>query len=175
VSDRGEGATASLDPRVAAGVVDVFVYVVVLNLFVEYFPQVFSETFTLSLLTAILLKGVLEVVVAAKSHVKAQLRAASTPFGKLVAAFLLWLVLFGSKFVVLEVIDLVFEDSVRLGGFFSVTLLIILLMISRSAVRLLLHSVATPQPPSDRRGVLGLARPGRSRGQGARRTNAAAR
>jgi len=30
---------------------DVFVYVVVLNLFVEYLPQVLSETFTLSLLS----------------------------------------------------------------------------------------------------------------------------
>ena len=45
----------------AAAVVDVFVYVVVLNLFVEYFPKVISETFTLSLLTAVLLKAVLEV------------------------------------------------------------------------------------------------------------------
>ena len=51
-----------MDPRLAAAVVDVFVYVVVLNLFVEYLPQVLSETFTLSLLTAVLLKVVLEVV-----------------------------------------------------------------------------------------------------------------
>ena len=48
-----------------ADVIDVFVYVVVLNLFVEYLPQVLSETFTLSLLTAVLLKGVLEVVLVA--------------------------------------------------------------------------------------------------------------
>jgi hypothetical protein len=41
--------------------------VVVLNLFVEYLPKVISETFTLSLLTAVLLKGVLEIVVAAKN------------------------------------------------------------------------------------------------------------
>ena len=39
----------------AADVVDVFVYVVVLNLFIEYFPAVISESFTLSLLTAVLL------------------------------------------------------------------------------------------------------------------------
>ena len=52
----------------AADVVDVFVYVVVLNLFVEYLPAVISETFTLSLLTAVLLKAVLEVVVAVKKR-----------------------------------------------------------------------------------------------------------
>jgi len=127
-----------LEPRVAAAIVDVFVYVVVLNLFVEYLPKVISETFTLSLLTAILLKGVLEVVVAAKNRVKARFRQASTPVGKMVAALMLWVVLFGSKFLVLEAVDLVFRDSVSLGGFFSVTLLILALLLSRAAVRRLL-------------------------------------
>jgi len=37
---------------------------------VEHLPRVLSETFTLSLLTAVLLKGVLEVVLAAKNRVK---------------------------------------------------------------------------------------------------------
>ena len=37
----------------AADVVDVFVYVVVLNLAVQFMPQVISETFTLSLFTAV--------------------------------------------------------------------------------------------------------------------------
>src|SRR5215472_5001306 len=68
VPDQGDGAADRLQPRIAAAIVDVFVYVVVLNLFVEYLPQVISETFTLSLLTAVLLKGVLEIVVAAKNR-----------------------------------------------------------------------------------------------------------
>ena len=95
-----EDAATPLKPRVAAAVVDVLVYVVVLNLFVEYLPQVLTETFTLSLLTAVLLKGVLEVVVAAKNRVKARFRAASTLSGKVIAAVMLWVVLFGSKFLV---------------------------------------------------------------------------
>ena len=114
-------------------------YVVVLNLFVEYFPAVISETFTLSLLTAVLLKVVLEVVLRAKKKVAARFRAATTSAGKVGAALLLWAVLFGSKFVVLEIINLVFGSRVSLGGFFSVTLLILLLMLSRGAVRRLLH------------------------------------
>ena len=140
MSERDLDAAAPVDPRIAAAVVDVFVYVVVLNLFVEYFPQVVSETFTLSLLTAVLLKVVLEVVVAAKNRVKGRIRAASTPWGKVLAGVLLWLVLFGSKFVVLEVVDLVFGTSVRLGGFFSVTLLILVLMLARAGVRRLLRA-----------------------------------
>ena len=122
----------SFSPRIAAAVVEVFVYVVVLNLFVEYLPQVISETFTLSLLTAVLLKGVLEIVVAAKNRVKARFR-------QVVAAIMLWVVLFGSKFLVLEAVALVFGDRVSLGGFFSVTALILVLLVSRAVVRRLLQ------------------------------------
>jgi hypothetical protein len=139
VPDQDEDTADRLEPRVAAAVVDVFVYVVVLNLFVEYLPQVLSETFTLSLLTAVLLKGVLEIVVAAKNRVKARFREASTPTGKVVTAAMLWVVLFGSKFLVLEAVALVFGDRVSLGGFFSVTLLILALLLSRAAVRRLLQ------------------------------------
>ena len=137
--DQDEDAAEGLEPQLAAAVVDVFVYVVVLNLFVEYLPQVLSETFTLSLLTAVLLKGVLEVVVAAKNWAKARFRQAATPIGKMVAAVLLWVVLFGSKFIVLEAVALVFDARVSLGGFFSVTLLILALLLSRAAVRRLLQ------------------------------------
>jgi hypothetical protein len=139
MSEQVESLPQRVEPRLAAAIVDVFVYVVVLNLFVEYLPQVLSETFTISLLTAVLLKGVLEVVVAAKDRVKARLRQATTPIGTVVAAVLLWLVLFGSKFLVLEVTDLVFGDRVSLGGFFSVSLLILGLLLSRAGVRRLLQ------------------------------------
>ena len=139
MSDRDENAMAPPEPAVAAAMIDVFVYVVVLNLFAEYLPRVISETFTLSLLTAILLKAVLEVVVVAKSRVIARFRRASTFPSKVMAAILVWAVVFGSKFLVLEAVDVVFSDRVSLGGFLSVTLLIISLMLSRAAVRRLLQ------------------------------------
>jgi len=151
-----EDPADQVEPRFAAAIVDVFVYVVVLNLFVEYVPQVISETFTLSLLTAVLLKGVLEIVVVAKNRVKARFRAASTPIGKVVAAVMLWAVLFGSKFLVLEVVALVFSDRVSLGGFFSVTALILALLLSRAGIRRLLRRPysahkARPEKPLRRR------------------------
>jgi len=49
---------------------------------------------------------------------------------------------FGSKFLVLEAVNLIFGDRVSLGGFFSVTLLIITLLLSRAAVRRLLQGSA---------------------------------
>jgi hypothetical protein len=89
-----------------------------MNLFVEYLPQMISETFTLSLLTAVLLKGILEIVVAAKNRVKGRFRAtASTPIGQSGSRNHALARLFGSKFLVLDAVHLVFGHRVTLGGF----------------------------------------------------------
>ncbi len=119
-------------------VVDLFVYVVVLNLAVEYLPSVISEGFTLSLLTAVLLKVALELVILAKGKILGRLRAATTRRSKVLAALSLWAVAVGSKILVLELVDLVFGDSVSLGGFVPVTLLVLTLLASRAGVRRLL-------------------------------------
>lgn len=124
-------------------VVDVFVYVAVINLAVEYVPSIISEGFTLSLLTAALLKIALELVILTKNRVLGWLRAATSRRMKIVAALSLWAVAVGSKFVVLELMDVIFGDSVRLGGFFQVTFLIMALLASRAAVRRLLFGVTT--------------------------------
>lgn len=138
MADDGAPRRSDVPAPVVAGVVDLLVYVVVLNLFAEYFPQVISESFTLSLLTAVLLKGVLELVRLAKARVLLRFRQADGPRAKVVAALLLWVVAFSSKFLVLELVNLVFGDRVSLGGFFSVTLLVVILLLSRAGVRWLL-------------------------------------
>jgi len=124
----------------SADIIDVFVYVVVLNLAVEYLPSVISEGFTLSLLTAVLLKVALEVVIFLKGRIVARLKAADSRRAKAGIGALLWVVAVGSKLVVLELVDLVFGDRVSLGGFVSVTLLVVVLLLSRSAVRSLLDA-----------------------------------
>jgi len=126
-------------------IVDFFVYVVVLNLAVEYVPSVISEGFTLSLLTAALLKVALEVVIRVKNRVLTRFRSATTPRGRVAAAVLLWVVAAGSKLVVLELVDLVFGDAVSLGGFIPVSLLVIALLVSRAAVRRLLEDAPAEQ------------------------------
>ncbi len=126
-------------------IVDIFVYVVILNLAIEYLPRVLTESFTLSLFTALLLKAVLEVVVLLKKAVIGRIRNASTTAARLLAVVLLWLVLVGSKIAVLELVDVIFGDRVSLGGFLSVTLLIVVLVLSRELVRRMLE---TPPPKS---------------------------
>lgn len=122
----------------AADVVDVFVYVVVLNLAAEWFPTVIAESFTMSLVTAAVLKLVLELVVAIKNRLKSRFRTATTTTGKVASGLLLWVTLVGSKFVVLELESLLFGQYVSLGGFMSVTLLILVMLLARAGVRRLL-------------------------------------
>lgn len=120
------------------GIIDIAVYTVVLNLAVAWFPSVISEGFLLTLLTAVLLKLVLEVVVLGKNAVKRRVKAAPSRAGKAANSLLLFVVLAGSKFVVIELTELLFGDAVHLGGFWSVTALILALMSARAGVRWLL-------------------------------------
>ena len=117
---------------------------VVLNLAIQYLPAVLSETFTLSLLTAALLKVTLELVIRLKGALLARLRGATTRLAKTSSALMLWVVAAGSKFVVLWLIDIVFGGSVSLGGFIPVTLLVVALLMSRAAVRRLLFGADIP-------------------------------
>ncbi len=118
--------------------VDVLSYLVVLGVFTQVFPAVITETFLLALLTAALLKIVLEGVLLLKKALVARLLTANSRWRRASALVMLLLVLPGIKFVVLELVALAFAGDVSLGGFFSVTLLIVVLMLTREGVRRLI-------------------------------------
>lgn len=133
-----------LDPR---HLVDIFVYVVVLNLAAQFVPGVLAESFAVSLLTAVMLKLVLEAVLRIKTWVIARIRSSHTIRRRAVSVGMLLLILPGSKFVVLWLEDVLFGDAVSLGGFWSVTLLIFVLMAARWGVRQLLDAPTAPEQP----------------------------
>lgn len=122
----------------AVDLVDVFVYLVVLGLFEQFFPKIITESFAVSLLTAVLFKLALGVIGIVKTRILARVRAARTAVGKTLNAASLVLLGAGSKFLILWLTDVLFGDAVSLGGFFSVTLLIVTLMLARIGVRLLI-------------------------------------
>lgn len=57
------------------------------------------------------------------------------------------LILFLSKFVILEAVDILFGDNVELGGFFMVVALIIALMAARAIVQVLYQRLEHDQEP----------------------------
>ena len=105
---------------------DVLIYIIVLNLFVEYNSKIIIDSFTISILTAILLKILLEIILKLEHRVSNVFKSY-----KVLRILLVWLILFGSKFLILEVVDVVFGDHVELGKFLDVILLVIALMVAR--------------------------------------------
>ncbi len=127
----------------AVDVVDVFVYLVVLGLFTQFFPNVITESFIVSLLTAVLFKLALEVISVLKTRILDRVRTAPTTARKVLNTGLLLVLGAGSKAAILWLTDLVFGDTVQLGGFLSVTLLIVVLMAARFGIRLLVDGART--------------------------------
>jgi hypothetical protein len=88
----------------------------VLNLFVEYSPHVAVDSFTISLLAAVLLQVLLKITIAIEHRVAAWFNTKPGAFARFMRFFTAWLILFGSKFVILEVLDVAFGDSLLFGG-----------------------------------------------------------
>ena len=105
---------------------DVFIYVIVLNLFVEYSSVVMIDSFTISIFTALLLKILLEIILKIEHKVAHFFK--SYVFLRILFG---WLILFGSKFVILEIINFTFGDHVELGKFLDVIFLVIALILTR--------------------------------------------
>ena len=96
----------------------ILIDLVVLNLFVEYTDYVKVDSFTISLLAAILLQVLLKLTIGVEHRVAAYFNARPGGFMTFMRYFSAWLVLFGSKFVILEALTLVFGDRVRFEGMF---------------------------------------------------------
>ncbi|MCJ8156906.1 hypothetical protein [Sphingomonas sp. LaA6.9] len=113
---------------------------VVLNLFNEYSDQVYVDTFTTSLLAAILLQLLLKGTIAVEHWVAGFFHGKSGGFMTFLRFFCAWLVLFGSKFVILEALAMAFGDSVRFEGMFhGIVVLIIVVVVMLIAEELVVR------------------------------------
>ena len=108
----------------------ILIDLVVLNLFEEYWDKVTIDTFTTSLLAALLLQVLLKVTIAVEHRVAKFFKARPGGFMTFMRFFCAWLVLFGSKFVILWALAFAFGDRVKFEGVFHgiVTLIIVLVV-----------------------------------------------
>ena len=109
---------------------DVLIYIVVLNLFVEYNSKIVIDSFTISIFTAILLKILLEIILKFEHLVAEFFKSRPGKLSNFLRIFATWMILFFSKFLILEVVDIVFGEHVELGKFLDVILLVIALMVA---------------------------------------------
>ena len=94
----------------------VLIDLTILNLFAEYWDQVVVESFTFSLLAAVLLQVLLKLTLALEHRVGLWFSARPGTVTKVLRLFCVWLILFGSKFIMLGAIDLLFGDHIRFIG-----------------------------------------------------------
>src|SRR4030095_13969363 len=119
----------------------ILVDLVVLNLFVEYSKNVTIDSFTTSLLAAVLLQILLQLTIAIEHRVAAYFKARAGGLMKFLRFFFAWLVLFGSKFVILEALTFVFGDQVRFEGAFHgiialIAVIVAMLLAEEAVIRL---------------------------------------
>ncbi|MCP3878627.1 MAG: hypothetical protein GY701_09600, partial [Sulfitobacter sp.] len=88
----------------------------ILNLFDEYWEHVAVDSFTTSILAAILLQFLLKATLALEHRVAVYYESKSGSLAKFLRLFIAWLILFGSKFVMLEAVNLLFGDRVLFTG-----------------------------------------------------------
>lgn len=107
----------------------ILIDLMVLNLFEEYWDAVIIPSFTISLLAAILLQVLLRMTIHVEHRIAARYKdvpGAGATFKRILYT---WLVLFGSKFVILEVLSITFGNSVQFtGAFHGIVALIVVLL-----------------------------------------------
>ena len=94
----------------------VLVDLTVLNLLDQYWELVFIEDFTISLLAALLLQVLLQLTMAIEHRIAAYFKEKPGVSAKILRGLSTWAVLFGSKLVILEAINIAFGNSVLFGG-----------------------------------------------------------
>ena len=120
--------------RFADWVTDVLVDIVVLNLFVEFVDTVVIDSFWISILTAILMKLMLDAVMGLERRVSRYFAAKKGPINRILRFVSVWAILFLSKFVILEAVNLVFGEHVELGHFVEILLIIVGMLGARAAL-----------------------------------------
>ena len=105
-----------------------------LNLFIEYGNHVVAASFTVTLFASMLLQALLKLTIALEHRLAAYFNAKQGGIAKFMRYFTAWLVLFGSKFVILEALVFAFGERLRFGGPFHGIVVLIAVVVTMLVV-----------------------------------------
>jgi len=120
----------------------VLIDLVVLNLFVEFWHRVVIDSFILSLLTACLLQLLLKITLNIEHHIATYFKAKPGTSAKVMRWFFAWALMFGSKFVILGAVGLVFGDNVDFGGVIPFIVVVFAIIITELIMTRIYYSLA---------------------------------
>lgn len=122
--------------------VGILIDLVVLNLFAEYWSErVKVDTFTTSLLAAVVLQALMQLTIAVEHRVMDHFKGKAGALMTFLKYFCAWLVLFGSKFVILEALAFLFEKDLQFHGIWHglitlIVVIVVMLAAEEAVVRL---------------------------------------
>ena len=126
----------------------ILIDLVVLNLFVEFWHRVFIDSFIISLLTACLLQTLLKITLNIEHRIATYFKTKPGTGAKVMRWFFAWVVMFGSKFVMLGDVDLVFGDNVDFGGTIPFIAVAFAIIITELIITRIYYSLADAGPSS---------------------------
>ncbi|MFC1649499.1 hypothetical protein ACFL2C_02160 [Patescibacteria group bacterium] len=111
--------------------IDLLIYIVILNIFIEYSWGFYIDSFTISIFTAFVLKASMGIVMRAEHRVSGFFKKRSGKYNRFLHILSVWGIIFLSKFIILEVIDIIFGTHVEIRSFISLILLIVTMMVTK--------------------------------------------
>jgi hypothetical protein len=122
----------------------------VLNLFDEHWQHVTINSFTISILAAVLLQVLLKATLAIEHSVATHFKAKSGSAARTMRFLSAWLILFGSKFVMLGAINFAFGDDVLfsgpLHGVVAFIAVVVVMLVAEELITRLYRRLAPPAP-----------------------------
>ena len=123
----------------------VLVDLTVLNLFVEYWDKIVIDSFTISLLAAVMLQIFLTLTVLLERRIANYFKAQSGKGAKVKRFFATWVLLAGSKFLILVAFDVVFGEHVEFGGIIPFVVVVIGIVATESIITGISRALMRPE------------------------------
>jgi len=108
----------------------ILIDLIILNLFVEYWDKMIIDSFSISLLTAIVMQLLLRFTMLIEHKTGGYIAGKNLRGGKYIRIFVAWAILFGSKFVILWIIDIKFGDHVEFVGVIPFIIMLFTMLIA---------------------------------------------
>lgn len=123
-------------------IVGILLYSVVLGFFNDYTDILHTSSYSVTFAVAIVMQILTFATFALKDVVKNWFKRFKGGWGRFGLVFSVWLILFLSKFVFLEVISIVFREEVAISGFLGLMLIVVCLTIAQQITEIIYAKLA---------------------------------
>jgi L-asparagine transporter-like permease len=123
-------------------ILGILLYSVVLGFFNDYTNIINTGTYSITFAVAVVMEILTYVTLLFKEFVVRKFKSIDGHKYRVVMYFSVWMVLFFSKFVFLEVIAIVFRNEVKISGFIGLLIIVLCLVIAEKIVNIVDQKLA---------------------------------